>query len=100
MDEMLTLIAERRRRRLLRGLAAEESLRGEELVDRVTGHGEPPDSVRSRLYHCDLPKLADAGVVVWDTDPLRVRPGEAFPRVAQLMDAIAEAEATPEAPAA
>lgn len=71
--ELLGLLADDRRRRLLRHLAdgsgtmsiddlvtalAEEEREDEEEVD--------PDSLRLRLYHVHLPRLADLGVMKFD----------------------------------
>ncbi|WP_425606668.1 DUF7344 domain-containing protein [Natrinema marinum] len=34
--------------------------------DHIRGEGSDADCLRTELYHVHLPKLADAGLIVWD----------------------------------
>ena len=82
LDDYLRLLADERKRRLLRSL--------------LDADGDPvvlsPDDPRERaqLYHIHLPKLADAGLIDWDRrDSLVVR-GSAFDEVVPLLEAICD----------
>lgn len=47
-----------------------------------------PDRLRGELHHCHLPKLADAGFVEWEPDPLVAYPGPRFDEVAVVFDSL------------
>lgn len=84
-DTALQLIGDRRRRRILRHLMenGEEAVPVGELAAAVDGtaatadgeRGEPAERVAVELHHVHLPKLADSGVVDYDTrnDTVRYR---------------------------
>jgi len=64
----------------------------EEVTIRETGDDITeidPESVRDTymmLYHSDVPKLAEAGVVAYDQERDTVAPGENFDTVAEILD--------------
>jgi hypothetical protein len=79
IDEVLSLLSDRYRRHVLAcldGLPAPVSLEG--LTDQVAGREfqQPPDKVSmikrtqiaTALHHTHLPKLEEAGIIVYDTD--------------------------------
>ncbi|WP_137286248.1 DUF7344 domain-containing protein [Halorussus salinisoli] len=79
VDEVLTLLSDRYRRHTLAcldGLPAPVSL--EDLTDQVAGREfqQPPDNVSmikrtqiaTALHHTHLPKLEEAGILVYDDD--------------------------------
>jgi len=78
LDALLRLIADRRRRRLVELLRrrGDEQTTVDELVDRLDRGGRPAatEPPRNRVelgiwvYHTQLPKLADAGLVEYDHD--------------------------------
>ncbi|MFC5971181.1 hypothetical protein ACFPYI_07525 [Halomarina salina] len=44
------------------------------------------ERVATRLYHCALPKLADADAVEFDSEEMTVAPGEQLPRLGARLD--------------
>jgi len=82
LDDYLRLLADERKRRLLRSLLDADG-------DPVALSPDDPHE-RARLHHIHLPKLADAGLIDWDRrDHLVVR-GPAFDEVVPLLEAIAD----------
>jgi predicted transcriptional regulator len=80
IDDYLRLLADERKRRLLRALREAEG-------EPISVASDDPDE-RARLHHVHLPKLSDAGLIDWDPrDDLAVR-GPAFDEVVPLLDAI------------
>lgn len=63
-------------------------------VDAPDSEGAP-ERLRLELIHRHLPRMAEAGFVEWDRDPLRVRRGPRFDEVAAVLGAIDGSEATP-----
>lgn len=85
VDAVFDALAEGRRRTVVEHVFGQAEWVGlEELADLVespvaatdggTPTFDPHDRVRCRLYHSDLPKLDDAGVVEFDREANRVRP--------------------------
>ncbi|MFD1512949.1 DUF7344 domain-containing protein [Halomarina rubra] len=85
-DELFLVLADERRRRLLahlhrhRGTLAVSSLAAS-LAENDTGPTAGPDGSavrdsRNRLYHVDLPALADRGLVAWDREAGAVELGD------------------------
>lgn len=73
-DEVLAILADRQRRRLLVLLAQLETPERVSALTRTlateldrTG-AEDVERLHIRLYHCHIPKLADAGLVAFDDD--------------------------------
>lgn len=82
-DELLQLAANRTRRVVLRCLIESENhrVRVDELVDTVCAMEEPAvgqnpvsrETVRTKLHHRHLPRLAEAGVVEYEEERCSVR---------------------------
>ena len=79
-DLLFELLADRRRRHILHCLTDQPDGVAEfaDLVDAVVDHGPETDAgdrktVRTELYHVHLPKLAEAGVIDYDTRSGAVR---------------------------
>ena len=83
IDEVLTLLSDRYRRHVLAcldGMPPPVAL--EDLTDQVAGREfqQPPDNVSmikrtqiaTALHHTHLPKLEEAGIIVYDTDEGKV----------------------------
>lgn len=72
VSRLLGVLSDERRRVIIRHLVRSPSGTGtvEELVERIAERtdGDEPveDRIEIRLYHVDLPALADAGVVEYD----------------------------------
>ena len=82
-DLLFELLADRRRRHILQCLTDQPDGVAEftDLVDAVVGHEPETDAgdretVRTSLYHVHLPKLAEAGVIDYDTRSEAVRYSE------------------------
>ncbi len=97
LDACLELVADGRRRRVIRELRRESGGETtlEELVDRLhrddvfANRGAGREDVVRRLYHHDLPKLAAHGVVDYDADRQRVR-YRADDTVEAVLDSLSE----------
>ena len=88
LDACLTLVADRRRRRLLEHLRHDGNgeSRIDDLVDRLyqaepataDGRQMSQDQLATQLYHSHLPKLADHGVIEHDRErgTIEYRPDE------------------------
>jgi hypothetical protein len=86
LDDYLRLLADERKRRLLRELRAAGD-------DPVSVDSDDPDE-QTRLHHIHLPKLADAGLIDWDPrDDIVVR-GPAFDEILPLLETIDRLEAS------
>ena len=79
-DLLFELLADRRRRHILYCLTDQPDGVAEftDLVDAVVGHEPETDAgdretIRTGLYHVHLPKLAEAGVIDYDTRSETVR---------------------------
>jgi len=83
-NSVLQAVADDQRRAVLGALeAADDVLDYETLTDRVVERIRSDDAtvsvpehrerVRSKLYHTHLPKLADSGLIVYDTEQKLVR---------------------------
>lgn len=109
-DRISSAIADERRRLVLAVLAGAEtpvslgdlaSRVARREVDQWGGRSDRrADAVHVELYHKDVPKLADIGLVDWDRDRDAVRPGPVFQDALLLVDALAaiegDAPATPD----
>lgn len=88
--DLLAVLGSPTRRRVIAHLRAERDESGElRVAELVDGHPNP-DELRTELYHADLPKLAQAGLIDWDRDRDRVAPGNRLDDIAPLVDAILE----------
>lgn len=93
-ETVMDLLADPRRRCVVRELLFDGETTVDRLADRIDeelGDGAGPrPAVRARLFHVDLPRLANAGIVAWDRDAevveLAVPSGRVRPYLA-LMDA-------------
>ncbi|WP_225308751.1 hypothetical protein [Haloarcula sp. CBA1130] len=56
--------------------------------DDRTPVGEPP--IPAELYHCQLPKLAEMGLIEWDRETHWVTRGSEYERVRPLLAFLAE----------
>jgi hypothetical protein len=93
LDDTLKLLADSRRRAILKRLLAEEHL--DEAVA-VTDGGED-DSAEAAcelavLRHVHLPKLAAANVIQWDRESGVLARGRNFDRVRPLVESLSAAE--------
>lgn len=91
VDRLLDLLADRRRRAVLRNLADEpdESMTVRELrrsLHRDSGLSER--QLRQELHHRHLPALSDAGLVTVDDDVVRYRADHRAERLLETIDAI------------
>lgn len=99
LDTCLDVLADQRRRRVVRELRQEENAESsvETLVDRLCA-SEPTSEVDSpsdrdqlavHLHHIDLPKLADRDVVEYDSSSgtVRYRPND---RIEAILDSLPE----------
>lgn len=82
VDEVLAALADSRRRRIVRTLrnSDDDVLTVDELESKITSKGEAVENtmgdqerVDVDLYHVHLPKLAEAGLVAFDTRNREVR---------------------------
>jgi hypothetical protein len=88
LDDYLRLLADERKRRLLRALRAAGD-------DPVSVDSDDPDE-QTRLHHIHLPKLADAGLIDWDPrDDIIVR-GPSFDEILPLLETIDRLEGSEE----
>lgn len=91
-DELLTILADARRRAILSSLQelpgdmVSVELLGDELTTRNHGGDE---AVKVALVHSDLPKLDAAGILDFDKQDMTVR-YQAVPEVEQLLGYIAD----------
>lgn len=83
IDELLKLLADGRRRQLLVALLRADPDAELEIPDDVfDGDSE---SLTIQLRHNHLPKLAEAGVIVWDRDAMRIARGPEFVEIEPLL---------------
>lgn len=82
-DRMMELLSEPQRRCVVRELVFDGEATVEELAERVAADlaAQSRDDALVRLYHVDLPKLANAGVLEYDEDAGRVEFGIPTDRV-------------------
>lgn len=94
--DALRLLASANRRRLLSRLLSTSDGRVD--VDAALSSGSlRADREVVRLYHVDLPMLADAEVIEWERDATDVERGPAFGSVASLLELVREhGEALPD----
>ena len=89
LDEMLEILCDRRRRRVLVALlkrTADTQARG------TVGLGEvvETDSERAQMVHCHLPKLDETGYVNWNRNEATVSTGPEWDALESLLRAIIE----------
>lgn len=89
--DLLGLLANRRRRHILRIMATCGSLSADELA-REIADGASCDyrEVRVTLYHHHLPRLAAHGAIAYDPDRGAVKKGPAFAGIVETLDAVSE----------
>lgn len=97
-DELLQLSADRTRRTVLRCLMESENhrVRVDELVNTVCATEEPSvgqdpvtqETIRTKLHHRHLPRLAEAGVVEYEEEHCSVRylPNEQLEALLEFID--------------
>lgn len=87
-DDLLRVVGDRERRRLLRHLDAQSPCELSELVNALADSDDDKQTVRARLTHDHLPLLGVHGVVV---SPRReIRQGEHFDRARTFLREIDE----------
>lgn len=88
-DEWFELLADDVRREVLFGLLGDGSRDPVVTVpDGVDAGDRDPRRVALSLWHTDLPKLADAGVVDWDREAGEVTRGPDFDAIRPLLEAV------------
>lgn len=100
LDTSLELLANERRRYVIASLQeAPAPIAGADLAKRIADRESRPPSqsvedhreiVHASLYHCHLPKLADADVVSHDRDRNSVEPAANFESVSALWNDISD----------
>jgi hypothetical protein len=73
-DELLELLCHRHRRQILRFLDNRPT--NTATVDELVSHVDSPSgesSLSTRMHHVHLPKLADSGLIEWDSRSETVR---------------------------
>ena len=82
-DDLLDLLADSCRRRLLFVLLAHDSREDDDpqIPDDVVGDDEDVDDLSLQLRHVHLPKLGDFGIVEWDEERDVIRRGPKFETV-------------------
>lgn len=100
-DRVSRVLADERRRLVLSVVAGAETPIALECLASLVARREADwgraqadylvDQVHLALYHRDVPKLADAGVIDWDRTRDVVSPGPGFQEALPLAEAIAEA---------
>lgn len=91
VDRLLELLANRRRRHVLRDLADEpdEAMTVQELRRSLLRDSELSErQLQQELYHRHLPALSDAGLVTVDGDVIRYRADHRAERLLSTIDAI------------
>ena len=84
LDELLGLLGDHHRRRVVTELADNSPVTVEEFVR--AADGVAPHSVAITLHHTHLPKLQRAGVVTWDDGAGTVSRGPEFEAVEPLVE--------------
>lgn len=87
LDTLLSIMADRYRRRLLLNLLEHNPQDDEDIVGLadVSVAGEELAAFRVEMKHKNLPKLVDAGLIEWDRSANVVRKGPAFEEVRPLL---------------
>jgi hypothetical protein len=80
LDQLYTVLADGRRRRLLDHLARVDGTSFEGLVDAFTAEYPTRERFSNQLYHVHLPKLAAADLVSTDDERVRFDPPDGFDR--------------------
>lgn len=85
LDEMLRVLANEHRRRLLVALLEQDPQRGAK-VPRAVHEGERElRRLRTELHHTHLPKLSDADYIQWDRENNVVEKGPKFDEIEPLL---------------
>lgn len=91
------LAVERRRRIVRRTLEVDSPIELDDLVEYLAGSADvttpratDPDDVALRLYHVDLPRLADADLVDYDREEKRIEATGAAGELRPLLDELDE----------
>jgi hypothetical protein len=87
-DELFSLLTTSTRRQVAAHLvASDEQVTVAELVDHLGAVlGTDTETLGVQLHHVELPKLAAAGAIAFDTDENVVRPGPALDAMAPYLD--------------
>ncbi len=86
LDQMLSALADKHRRRLLVALL-DRNPQDEVLVPEIVHTGEKELAIlRSEMVHTHLPALADAGFVRWDRETRSVSKGPTFEEIRPLLE--------------
>lgn len=89
-DDLLGVLASPTRRDVLARLRS-ESVGDEGLpVSEIVGDHPEAEQLRITLYHSDLPKLSEAGLVEWDREQDRISKGPQFETVEPIVEAVLE----------
>jgi predicted transcriptional regulator len=84
VDDLFDAVANRHRRRLLTALLETGSLR----IDEVTASVDDLETVRLRMSHVHLPKLADIGLIEWTHGMDEIERGPQFEQVRWLLQSL------------
>lgn len=88
--DLLGLLANHRRRHILRTVAARGSLSEAELAREITeGTSCAERDIRVTLHHHHLPRLAAHGAIAYEPKHGTVEPGPAFRSLVEALDAVA-----------
>jgi predicted ArsR family transcriptional regulator len=91
-DALFAILADQQRRLLLTTLTAAESPQeistlAQRIADAPESEGvENADWLRINLYHCHIPRLAEAGLVTWSKTANTVRLTDAGHTIAMALD--------------
>lgn len=87
LDRAIGALADHGRRTVVEEVTANGPTTVDDLAEKIAGNDDrrTPRRAKIRLIHCDLPKLADAGVVTYDPDVGTVASGDDEAEVARLL---------------
>jgi predicted transcriptional regulator len=87
MDEILRVLSEVHRRRLLVALLEHNPQEDSVIIPEDAHKGvRAPESLQSELYHMHLPRLEEAGFIDWDRDTHEVVKGPRFDEIRPLLE--------------
>ena len=86
MDEQFEALANTHRRRLLVALFDHNPQRESVVVpDDVHDQNKPADALQMEFHHLHLPKLEEAGFIIWNLDTHEVAKGPRFDAIMPLL---------------